>query len=515
MTANVATVPAGHTALMLGRGIRTAAARVPDKTALICGAQTRSYRQLTDRMARLGDVACGGFGIAPGDIVALVAPNCVEYLEIVAGLSDQGAIVATLNPRLSEAEFAAILADCAPKLAVVHADCAAAMAALAAARVPSLTLGPAYEQALADAKALAPRAIDEQAPFAISYTSGTTGAPKGVLLSHRSRALLFLAMAAEYGCFGHDDHFLGLAPLYHGAGFAFACAPLWFGGCCTVLPHFAAEEVLDHIASGRPSGVFMVPTHFHRLLALPPERLARARRGQRLKAIISNAAALPQTMKEKIIAAFGEGLLHETYGSTEGGIVTNIRPADQLCKPGSVGTPFVAMEVDIRDESGAPVPPGTVGELFCRGPYSFSGYLNRPDDTAQALIDGWVGVGDMAVRDTEGYIAIVDRKKDMVVTGGVNVYPREIEIVIEALPGVADVAVVGLPDAEWGERLHAFVVAAPGAALGENDIIAACRARLARFKVPRGVSMIEALPRSASGKVLKKALRQRAQGAAT
>lgn len=507
-----AALPDGFVHQTLGRGLRITAARGRDRIALIEGARRLTYGQLSDRVGRCATLGCGLFALEPGQVVALAAPNCLEYPEIVAGLSQTGAIVATLNPRLTAKEQVAIIEDCAPRALIAHPACEEAIAAARMSHVPVLLLGDDYEAALAKAHHapdLAP--VAEWQPFAMSYTSGTTGKPKGVLLSHRSRMLTIQAMAAEYGCFGPDDHFLALAPMYHGAGLVFGIAALMSGGACTIHAHFDAEQVCGTLAMGVHSGIFMVPTHVYRLLDLPAVSLARCRDGQRLRAIISNASALPQSAKEGVIDHLGEGLLHETYGSTEAGIVTNIRPRDLLRKPGSVGTPFFGMEVELRRDDGTQAAPGEIGELFCRGPYSFNGYWRRPDETAETLIDGWITVGDMAVRDADGFISIVDRKKDMVVTGGINVYPKEIETVIASLPGVREVAIVGVPDAEWGERLHAYVVpiggAAPSAASAE-DILNACRLELAGFKVPRGVTFLSELPRNASGKLLKRELRK-------
>lgn len=501
------TLPPGFRHLTIGAGIRAAATRAPDKAALRLGEGALSYRELTRRMARVANLGRDALGLRPGDRVALVAPNCLEYVELVAGLSDLGVIVATLNPRLTRAELRAILDDCTPRALIFHPDAEAAVDPAWGADIRLVPLDGSYEALLgAGADVAHLPDVVEWAPFALAYTSGTTGTPKGVLLSHRSRALTFLAMAAEYGCFGQDDHFLALAPMCHGAGFVFACATLFFGGTTSLLASGDPEATLARLTAGDVTGVFMVPTHFSRLFALPQPVLD-AHRNHRLRAIISNAAALPQPMKERTIAQFGDGLLHETYGSTEAGIVTNIRPDDQLRKPGSVGLPFANMEIELRGEDGGIVAPGAVGELFCRGPTTFNGYWNRADATAETLVDGWVTVADMATRDADGFIAIVDRKKDMVVTGGMNVYPKEIETVIAALPGVREVAVVGLPDAEWGERLHAFVVP-DTMPPSEATIAAACRAHLAGYKQPRGLSFIAELPRNAGGKVLKRELRR-------
>ncbi|QLC26015.1 acyl--CoA ligase [Parasphingopyxis algicola] len=488
--------------MTIARGIRCAATAAPDKLALLdSDGASRTYRELTGRITQTGGLAASR-ELDKGDVVALIAPNCIEYIETVAGLSERGIIVATLNPALSAEELDGIFRDCEPRLVI-----AAESVALPDPAPETLRLGDEFERALAAAPPPPPApAIDERESFSIAYTSGTTGHPKGVLLSHRSRCLLFAAMATEYGCFGRDDHFLALAPMCHGAGLAFAFAPLFHGGRCTLVYSSEPDDILEALADHEPNGIFVVPTHLHRLFAAEAGLLERYRGRHRLRTIISNAAALAPALKKAAVAYFGEGLLHETYGSTEGGIVTNIRPADLLRKPRSVGTAFLNMEIELRREDGSIADSYEPGELFCRSPYTFNGYLNRPEDTAAAIVDGWVTVGDLAVRDPDGFITITDRKKDMIVTGGMNVYPREVENAIEQLTGVAECAVVGEPDDEWGESLHAFVVRAAGRSISVDDILAACRSALAPYKVPKRVSFLGALPRNASGKIMKRSL---------
>ena len=499
--------------MTIGRGIRCAAARVGAKPAIVCDGETLDYRRLTQRMARVANLGLGHLGLVPGDRVALIAPNCLPYVELVAGLSDIGVIVATLSPRLTRAELRAILDDCAPRAIFVHPRAIEAIDPAWESDIAVVVLGNDYETLLSRASDRVPLIpVTETDPFALAYTSGTTGRPKGVLLPHRSRAITFMAMAAEYRCFSVDDHFLALAPMCHGAGFVFACAALFFGGTTSLFPANDPIAMLDRIGERDISGVFMVPTQFARLFDLPQAELDQ-RRDHRLTSIISNAAALPQAMKLRAIDQFGEGLLHETYGSTEGGIVTNIRPPEHRAHPGSVGRPFPGVEIELRNDSGGPCAPGEPGELFSRSPTSFAGYWQLPDETALAIHDGWVTVGDIATRDDDGFITIVDRKKDMVVTGGLNVYPREIENVIAALGGVAEVAVVGTPDAQWGETLHAYVVTRPDASLDADTITAKCRAELAGFKIPRAISFLDELPRNAAGKVLKPTLRSLAGAA--
>lgn len=495
----------GYMSLTIGRGIRCAAGLDPDRIAIDDrDGNRRTYGQFIERMDAIGRLV-KRLSLSQGDVVALISPNCIEYPEIVAGLSEHGIIVATLNPALSATELATIFDDCQPRLVI-----ASASLQLPDDRPATLLLGDQFEQALdSSSESNTPPALDERDTFAIAYTSGTTGKPKGVLLSHRSRCLMFYAMAAEYGCFGRDDHFLALAPMCHGAGLAFALAPVFQGGRCTLQYSQDSETLLASLTDLRPSGIFVVPTHLHRIRSAPKEVLDKYQGQHNLRTIISNAAALSPQLKTFAVEYFGEGLLNESYGSTEGGIVTNIRPSHVLQKPRSVGTPFSNMEVQLRKEDGSIAPVGEPGELFCRSPFSFNGYLNRPEATQAALVDGWVTVGDIAVRDDAGFVTITDRKKDMIVTGGINVYPREIETIVESLPEVLECAVVGQPDQEWGESIHAYAVLSPDATLEADDIAKLCRSKLAAYKVPKRVSFLDALPRNATGKLLKKELRAR------
>lgn len=505
----MAQLPSGFLPLAISRGIRTAAQRFPTNIAIQSDQGSLSYAALVTRMNQIGGAVCGHYGLQAGDVVALIAPNRLEYLEGVAGLSDHGLVVATLNPRLTPAELTAILDDCRPKLVIADPSLEAVRDTLRDFGCPVLVLGDPYEAMLAKGGSAAPNVpVAEWSSFSICYTSGTTGTPKGVQLPHRSRALVAMASAIEYGCFGPFDRFLSLSPLYHGAGLAFALAAISFGGTCVLFNSADAEPILGRLAQGDITGVFMVPTHFKRLFDLPEKAFDGFAGKHALKTVISNAAALAQAYKVQTVEQFGPGLLHETYGSTEAGIVTNLRPEHVLEKPGSVGTPFIGMDVEIRRADGSACDTGEVGELFARGPYTFNGYLNRPDATNDTIVDGWVTVQDLASIDDEGFITISGRMKDMVVSGGINIYPAEIEAVLAKQPGVADVAIVGLPDDEWGERLHAFLVGDPTIMPTPEALKAACKAALSGYKVPRGFTTVAELPRNPSGKILKRELRR-------
>jgi acyl-CoA synthetase (AMP-forming)/AMP-acid ligase II len=502
-------LPQNYRPLSITSGIHIAADRTPSKIALQEGSRKLSYRELSDHI-RLVAQQLILLGLSRGMRVAVLAPNCLEYPELVCGIADAGLVAVTLNPRAHPHELSEILDDSAALAIFIHPSLEAQAAAINAPTLRWRISMDAHYQVWRDKPTAAVRLpiLTEFDPFVLVYTSGTTGRAKGVLLPHRARTLLFFAKALEYGCYGPNDRHLGIAPLCSGGGFGFSMCALFFGGFLEIMPAFEPAAVLAKLAEEDFTGVFVVPSHLHAIFALDPALLARHQgRAWPLRAIISNAAALPLVLKQKAVAYWGEGRLHETYGFTEAGIVANLRPEHQLSKPGSVGTAFPLCDVRLLDESGADVPEGEVGELFVSSPYLFNGYWQKSEETAACMRDSWISAGDLARRDADGCYTIVDRKKDMVISGGYNIYPREIEEVLFKHPSIADCAVIGVADDRWGEKLRAYLVLKPASSIDTEEVQLFCRSGLASYKIPREIVVLDDLPRNANGKVLKRLLR--------
>jgi acyl-CoA synthetase (AMP-forming)/AMP-acid ligase II len=499
--------------LNIANGVREFAIASRNQVAVVDGGRTLTYAALNERASRLGNALVGA-GLRQGDRVAVVLGNRLEYPEVAAGLGKVGMPSVPVNPRLTAPEMSYILEHSGAK-AVILDDALAAQAGpgieklgiKVAYSMSGTTIGSDYERALDEASPSDARIeIDEKEPFTIAYTAGTTGKPKGVQISHRSRSLTFYLTALDWGL-GPMRRTIAVAPMYHGAGFAFAYAAVYTGGTVQMLRAFDPEALLEMISRFRPHSVFLVPAHIQMLRAAG-ESIIRKHDTSSLEVVYVNAAPMPQELKVWFIGMFPKIGLYELYGSTEASIVTCLRPPDQLRKQRCVGPPWFMTEVKLLDDNKKPVAVGDRGELYSRSPFVFSGYLNDPEATAASTTeDGFFSAGDVATMDDENYIYIVDRVKDMILTGGVNVYPREIEEVLHGHPGVADVAVIGRPDEKWGERVVAVIVARGPGRPSPEELIAYCRGQLASFKLPKEVVYLDALPRNAAGKILKRELR--------
>jgi acyl-CoA synthetase (AMP-forming)/AMP-acid ligase II len=492
----------------IANGIREFAVSTPDAVAVIDGERSLTYSALNERANRLANAMLAG-GLLPGDHVAIILGNRLEYAEISAGLAKAGMPMVPINPRLTAAEIDYIVGHSESRALIIDQTAAPGAGDAVKTHRPHvlLSLGHEYEDALDRARSEDPHTeIEETDPFCIAYTSGTTGKPKGVVISHRSRSLTFYCTALEWGL-GPARRTIAVAPMYHGAGFAFAYAALHTGGTVSMLRAFDPEEFLAMVARDKPQSVFLVPTHAQMIQGLGESAIARYDTSS-LETLYFNAAPMPQELKLWVMDTFPHVGLHELYGSTEAGIVTNLRPPDQRRKERCVGPPWFLTEVRVVDPEGNPLSPGSTGELYSRSPFLMNGYLHDPDATAECTTpDGFLTSGDVVHIDEESYIYVVDRTKDMIISGGVNIYPREIEEVLITHPEINDVAVVGAPSEKWGEEVVAFIVTTSPPDLGKLEEHA--RQTLAGFKVPKRYETVDELPRNPAGKVLKRELRDR------
>ncbi|HEX8115449.1 MAG TPA: AMP-binding protein, partial [Kofleriaceae bacterium] len=364
----------------------------------------------------------------------------------------------------------------------------------------------AWDRALAAASPHAPpRARGGDGGGVIVYTSGTTGKSKGAHRNLRHTGLESVAdLVLQVGIRGDDRH-LVVCPLYHSMAPAFAAILMGLGATIVLMNHFDPAGALDIIERERVTCSLMVPTMLVRITSLPPDVLV-GRDTSSLRWVMSGAAPLPTETARRFMDRFGP-VLWNFYGSTETGLVTLAGPDDHLTRPGTIGRALRGNEIRLFDDDGREVAPGEIGELYARNSMLITGYHRNTEATAASQRDGLFSVGDLARRDADGYYYLESRKHDLVISGGVNIYPREIEDHLHAHPAILDAAVVGVPDPEWGETLHAFVVVRDGHTLTEHDVIEHCRTGLADFKRPRKVTFVHELPRNPTGKVLKRELR--------
>ena len=494
----------------------------PDRIAARDLERELTYAQWNARANRLAQGLLQ-LGLAQGDRVAVLAWNCLEWAEIYVAAAKCGVVVVPVNFRLTADEAGYILADCGASAIIAQDGLHPVIEALR----PGLDLPAgrflhfggatpggwtAYEALIAAAPDAKPKvAPTPEDPWTLMYTSGTTGRPKGVIRNHRGMAMIALVTEVELSIRASDNALL-VMPMCHANSLNFFCSFAYAGAEVTVHSRrsFDAAEVLSVMGRHRCSFTSLVPTQYIMMLSLPEEHRRIDGLDCMTRLMISSAPARAET-KRAIMTMFPNSGLFELYGSSEAGWVTMLHPDEQFSHLGSVGRECVGSgPIRLLDDDGTEVPDGQPGELFSRTPYTFSGYWNLPEKTAEAFRDGWCSVGDMAIRDEHGFIKLVDRKKNMIISGGENVYPSEVEAVLGRHEAVQDVAVIGVPHELWGEAVHGVVVLHKGASLTGDELIAWSKDRIAGYKRPRSISIItEAeMPRTATGKVLHRVLRE-------
>jgi len=513
--------------LNVGQVLTVNAQLYPQRPAVKDLSRALTYAAWEERANRLAN-ALGSLGVKKGDRVAIYAQNCLEWMELYAACAKSGAVAVPVNFRLAAPEVRYQLEDSGAVAVFVGHDLVQASSPLQRALPIAAGAwvqigGPApapgfrgYEELLGSGAPWPPSVeVRPEDPWTIMYTSGTTGRPKGAIRSHRSYALFYLLNAVEFG-FGRSDVGLAVMPLCHVNSVFYGFVFTYLGAQVVIYDRrsFDPEHLLSVLAEEGITFTSLVPTHYTMMLSLPAAVRERRDLSRVAKLLISSAPARRET-KLAIMDCFRNSRLFEAYGSTEAGLVTLLRPEQQFDKLGSIGREIVGTgRLRLLDAEGREVPEGEVGELFARTPTAFDGYWRLPDQSARAFRDGYCTAGDMARRDADGFYTLVDRKSNMIITGGEKVYPSEVEQVLGSHPDVREVAVIGLPDAKWGEAVTAVVVAAPGREPSAEALLEHARRALAGYKCPRQVRLIrdEEMPRTATGKILHRLLRERFTG---
>lgn len=484
--------------------------------------RSMTFRVWNERSCRLAN-ALLGLGLSKGDRVAVLAYNCVEWLEIYAATAKAGLVAVPINFRLLGEDILYILENCAARALIVQDELNATLdgirSRLAIPETHLIHFGrkatprgcAGYEDLLARAADREPAvAISPEETWVLMYTSGTTGKPKGAMRSHGSHALLNFATLLDMK-FDHDDTCLLVMPMCHANSLNFASAFAYAGATCCVydVKSFEPEHLLQTLAATGATFSSLVPTHYTMMLDLPRIVKEKYNVDSVRKLLVSSAPARRDT-KLAVMEYFKNSQLLELYGSTEQGWATVLRPAEQMTKLGSVGREFTGSgRIKLLGEDGTEVPEGDVGELFSRTPWCFTGYWNLPEKTAEAFRGNYLSVGDMARREVDGFYILVDRKTNMIISGGENVYPSEVENVFGGHPKVRDVAIVGRPDAKWGEAVHAVIVLRDGESATEDEFKQWGAERLAGYKRPKTISFManDDMPRTATGKILHRVLK--------
>ena len=509
--------------LNLGQNFKVNAKRYPDTLAIKDQNRSFTYRQTNERVNRLADSLLA-LGLKKGDKVAVLLENSIEIVELYLATAKTGLIIVPINFRLVGREIEYIVNNSDAETIFVHEQFTGAVDQVWAelGKIPPqrrfVVGAPAggyreYETFIGAGSSQEPACeVKPSDTWILIYTSGTTGRPKGVLRSHESHIAFYMINALDFG-FTRDDFCMNVMPLCHINSVYFTFTFLYLGASVYIHPalSFKGEEVLEIIEREKITFISLIPTHYNLILSVTGK--GRNRDVSSIRKLLCSSAPVRRKMKMDIMDFFTGVQLYEAYGSTEAGTVTVLRPEEQLRKLGSIGCESLGTDlVKILDENGHEVPVGEIGEIFSRGPMLFDGYYKLPEKTAQSFRGEYFSAGDMGRKDEDGFFHIVDRRDNMIITGGENVYPSEVEEVIAGHECVFDCACIGAPDEKWGEKVVAVVVCRPG--LSEDQLGEAikerCKTALARFKRPKEIIFVkqEEMPRTPTGKILHRKLRE-------
>ena len=456
-------------------------------------------------------------GAQVGERVVWCGPNSLEVITAVHAARKAGLVAVPLSYRFTAEEMQYVVDNSDATTVVIDAEQAPLLASVRD-RLPKVrnvvTWGGDVPDGFVDWDDLLGASVETEPTPGIEpgkvggsmiYTSGTTGHPKGALRTGSDPETV-LALLQALGFRPGEEVYLTTGPLYHSGPLMFATLAHSMGGSIVTMRKFEPSAWLKAVAEHRATNTFTAPTQLKRIVSLPPGELARADMSS-MRILVANAAPVPYALKQEVVEKLGDGFLFEIYGSTELGVVTILPPEDQLRKPGSCGKTYGPIEVRIVADDGTEAPTGEPGELFIRTRLAMDGYYRTEEQLSELDEGGWKSVGDVAYLDDEGYLHICDRKKDMIISGGVNIYPAEIEAVLHHHPQVMDVAVFGVPDDEWGESVHAILQPREGQTIDLDEVRAFVAERLAKYKQPRTYEIRDELPRTESGKLLKRVLR--------
>jgi acyl-CoA synthetase (AMP-forming)/AMP-acid ligase II len=506
--------------LNIGGFVRRAAERHGDKPALIFEGQKISFRQLNSRVNRLAQ-ALLSLGARKGDKVGLLLANSLEFAETFLAVAKMGGIAVPLNVRLVGRELTYILNNADVRflfLGQEFIDVIGGIQENLNQVERYIVAGDSSHPSMERYETLLARALDkepeivvrEEDPAAILYTSGTTGRPKGAVITHRNIIWNEINYIIDKDLRVNDIALL-VSPLFHAGGLNNLLTHIFLGSTVVLHRTFSPQAVPEAIEKEKITVIqTMAPTMYNMILQLPD--LGRYDFSS-VRSVMSGGAILPVETKKKIQQLFPHAGIQDSYGLTEvTSTGTALKPEFALQKIASIGKPFFTLEVRLIDERGEEVAPGQVGEIVLRGPNVMKEYYKDPEATESTLRDGWLHTGDLAKKDEEGFLYIVDRKKDMIISGAENIYPKEIEEVLYTHPKILEAAVIGVPDPVWGEAVKAVVVLKPGEEMTQEEVIAFCKANLASYKKPRSVDFVSSLPKTAFGKIAKVLLRESYRG---